>query len=79
MLTAWEGLTPNQIAAVMGTPVNIVRVRLHRARARLKRELITPLPPIAPRAKCAADEREQSKTSPGISPSQWPAPLTRTR
>jgi RNA polymerase sigma factor (sigma-70 family) len=38
-LTAWEGLTPKQIAAVMGTSVNIVRVRLHRARTRLKRDL----------------------------------------
>src|SRR5450830_938064 len=31
-MTAWEGLTPKQIAAVMGTSANIVRVRLHRAR-----------------------------------------------
>jgi RNA polymerase sigma factor (sigma-70 family) len=38
-LTAWEGLTPKQIAAVIGTSVNVVRVRLHRARARLKRDL----------------------------------------
>ncbi len=38
-MTAWEGLTPKQIAAVMGTSANIVRVRLHRARARLKRQL----------------------------------------
>jgi RNA polymerase sigma factor (sigma-70 family) len=43
MLTAWEGLTPKQIAAVTGTPVNVVRVRLHRARTRLKRELAPPL------------------------------------
>jgi RNA polymerase sigma factor (sigma-70 family) len=41
MLTAWEGLTPKQIAAVVGAPVNIVRVRLHRARTRLKRDLTT--------------------------------------
>lgn len=39
LLTAWEGLTPGQIATVTGTPVNVVRVRLHRARNRLKREL----------------------------------------
>lgn len=38
-MTAWEGLTPKQIAAVMGTSANVVRVRLHRARARLKRQL----------------------------------------
>lgn len=38
-LTAWEGLTPKQIAAVTGASANIVRVRLHRARSRLQREL----------------------------------------
>jgi RNA polymerase sigma-70 factor (ECF subfamily) len=38
-MTAWEGLTPKQIATVMGTSANIVRVRLHRARARLRRQL----------------------------------------
>jgi RNA polymerase sigma-70 factor (ECF subfamily) len=42
MLTAWEGLTPKQIALVVGTPVNVVRVRLHRARTRLKRVLTNP-------------------------------------
>ncbi|MDX6513138.1 MAG: hypothetical protein QOE36_2642 [Gaiellaceae bacterium] len=41
LLSAWEGLTPRQIAAVTRTPVNLVRVRLHRARARLKRDLTT--------------------------------------
>jgi RNA polymerase sigma-70 factor (ECF subfamily) len=56
MLTAWEGLTPKQIAAVTGTPVNIVRVRLHRARARLKRDITTSRHPIAPRATYAAAE-----------------------
>lgn len=39
LLTAWEDLTPREIAAVTSTPVNLVRVRLHRARARLRREL----------------------------------------
>ena len=34
-LTAWEGLTPTEIAAVMGIPANLVRVRLHRSRSRL--------------------------------------------
>ena len=34
-----EILTPKQIAKVMGTSANVVRVRLHRARARLKRQL----------------------------------------
>lgn len=39
LLTAWEGLSPREIAAVTSTPVNLVRVRLHRARIRLRREL----------------------------------------
>ena len=38
-LTAWEGLTPRQIAVVVGRSPNVVRVRLHRARARLRRDL----------------------------------------
>jgi RNA polymerase sigma-70 factor, ECF subfamily len=59
MLTAWEGLTPKQISAVVGTPVNVVRVRLHRARTRLKRDLTTPRPPIAPRAGYADAKRDR--------------------
>jgi RNA polymerase sigma-70 factor (ECF subfamily) len=38
-LTAWEELTPREIAAVTGMPANLVRVRLHRARARLASRL----------------------------------------
>ncbi len=41
-LAAWEGLTPKQIASVMGMSANLVRVRLHRARARLRRQLDLP-------------------------------------
>jgi RNA polymerase sigma-70 factor (ECF subfamily) len=59
MLTAWEGLTPKQIAVVVGIPVNLVRVRLHRARTRLKRDLTNPRPPIAPRAGYAAAKRDR--------------------
>jgi RNA polymerase sigma factor (sigma-70 family) len=59
MLTAWEGLTPKQIAAVVGTPANLVRVRLHRPRKRLKRDLANPRPPIAPRAGYAAARRDR--------------------
>jgi RNA polymerase sigma factor (sigma-70 family) len=39
-LTAWEGLRPAEIAAVLGTSANVVRVRLHRARARVRRQLL---------------------------------------
>lgn len=38
-LAAWEGLAPREIARVLGLSPNVVRVRLHRARARLRREL----------------------------------------
>jgi RNA polymerase sigma factor (sigma-70 family) len=38
-LSAWEGLSPREIATVVGRPPNVVRVRLHRARARLRQEL----------------------------------------
>lgn len=41
LLTAWEGLSPREIGAVTRSPVNLVRVRLHRARTRLRRELAT--------------------------------------
>jgi RNA polymerase sigma-70 factor (ECF subfamily) len=58
MLTAWEGLAPKQIAAVLGAPVNVVRVRLHRARTRLKRKLSAPPRAVASQARYAAAERE---------------------
>ena len=48
LLTAWEGLAPREVAAVTGAPVNLVRVRLHRARSRLKRELTTARQPVMP-------------------------------
>jgi RNA polymerase sigma factor (sigma-70 family) len=38
-LTAWEDLAPAQIAKVIGQPVGVVRVRLHRARGRLREGL----------------------------------------
>jgi RNA polymerase sigma factor (sigma-70 family) len=44
-LTAWEGLTPTEVAAVIGTSPNRVRVRLHRARDKLARELRPAKPP----------------------------------
>lgn len=38
-LSAWEGLTPREIAVVVGISANAVRIRLHRARARLKKQI----------------------------------------
>jgi RNA polymerase sigma-70 factor (ECF subfamily) len=40
LLIAWEGLTPTQVAAVLGVKAATVRVRLHRARRRLARALL---------------------------------------
>ena len=39
LLTAWEELSPREVAAVTGVPVNLVRVRLHRARTHLRHTL----------------------------------------
>jgi RNA polymerase sigma factor (sigma-70 family) len=39
LMASWEGLTPREIGAVVGLPANVIRVRLHRARKRLKRSL----------------------------------------
>jgi RNA polymerase sigma factor (sigma-70 family) len=54
-LTRWEGLTPSEIAAVIGVPGVTVRSRLHRARKRLRAEVLeqdpgalTPTSPTLP-------------------------------
>jgi RNA polymerase sigma-70 factor (ECF subfamily) len=39
LLTAWEGLAPREIASVLGTSANVVRVRLARARSKLRPQL----------------------------------------
>jgi len=57
-LSSWEGLTPSEIAAVMGLPGVTVRSRLHRARKRLRTEVLkldagaltATSPTLAPRA-----------------------------
>lgn len=38
-LTVWEGLAPQEVAAVLGVAPGTVRARLHRARKRLRAEL----------------------------------------
>jgi RNA polymerase sigma-70 factor (ECF subfamily) len=38
-LSAWEGLTPTEIGTALGVSAGAVRVRLHRARRRLRDEL----------------------------------------
>lgn len=39
-LSSWEELTPSEIAAVIGIPAVTVRSRLHRARKRLRSEIL---------------------------------------
>ncbi len=40
LLIAWEGLSPTEVAAVLGVKAATMRVRLHRARRRLARALV---------------------------------------
>ncbi len=49
LLTAWENLPPREVAVVLGSSSLAVRVRLHAARARLRRELAQHRP--APRVQ----------------------------
>lgn len=39
LLVSWDGLSPSAAGAVLGMQPNTARVRLHRARARLRRDL----------------------------------------
>jgi RNA polymerase sigma factor (sigma-70 family) len=40
-LTVWEGLGPEEVGRLLQVPAGTIRVRLHRARARLRRLLHT--------------------------------------
>ena len=53
-LSSWEGLSPGELAVVLGVPAVTLRSRLHRARRRLRAELdrneaagASPYPPTA--------------------------------
>ena len=50
-LEGWEGLTPGQIATVLGCSKNAARIRLHRARSRLTAQLADD--PTVPRPAAA--------------------------
>jgi RNA polymerase sigma-70 factor (ECF subfamily) len=47
-LVAWEGLTPAQAGSVLGLAPGTARVRLHRARARLRQTLAEAKPQLIP-------------------------------
>lgn len=53
MLTAWEGLSPREAAIVLGEPAGRFRVRLHRAKRRIKALLAEPASP-APTPRTAS-------------------------
>jgi len=46
-LTAWEGLAPAELAIVLGVSESATRVRLHRARSRLRARLAQDRPVVA--------------------------------
>ena len=48
-LVAWDGLTPREAAVVLGQSAATIRVRLHRAKAHLRRELDRGTDPNDPR------------------------------
>jgi RNA polymerase sigma-70 factor (ECF subfamily) len=48
MLVAWDGLDPRRAARAVGCSSGAFRVRLHRARSRIKRELDASFPAPAP-------------------------------
>lgn len=56
MLVGWDGLTPAQAAVALGTSPGAVRVRLHRARQRLRLEF------RGNDADLEADERRSDRT-----------------
>ncbi|WP_436760950.1 RNA polymerase sigma factor [Streptosporangium sp. V21-05] len=55
ILTAWQGLSPRDAARVVGCSPTAFRVRLHRARKRLKREMDTAVHP-GPRMRNLSEE-----------------------
>jgi RNA polymerase sigma-70 factor (ECF subfamily) len=59
-LRAWEALSPTEIGVVLGRSANYVRVRLHRARVRLRRELDEGPPRTSMAVAIAAPPRRSS-------------------
>jgi RNA polymerase sigma-70 factor (ECF subfamily) len=59
-LVAWDGLAPREVATVLGESAATIRVRLHRAKAHLRRELDRGMDPhdpqpAAPVLKCMSE------------------------
>lgn len=63
-LVAWDGLTPAQVAVVLGCSSTAARVRLHRARARFARQLAALETRDATDPDEARPDRERRTTEP---------------
>ncbi|HEY1520224.1 MAG TPA: sigma-70 family RNA polymerase sigma factor [Solirubrobacteraceae bacterium] len=62
-MISWDGLTPRQIGHVLGISPNVVRVRAHRARARLRSLLSTTGAELAPGHNSASGRPESDSRS----------------
>ena len=62
-MISWDGLTPRQIGQVLGISPNVVRVRAHRARARLRSLLSTNDPERSPGHNSASGRPESDRRS----------------
>ena len=87
LLAGWEGLTPAEIATVLACPAATVRVRLHRARRRLRTlldaeldagELDAHRSPVGEPAGKRAPRQAPSPAPTTPSPTQTPVALPRT-
>ena len=61
LLAAWEGLPPREAATVMGVTPTVYRVRLYRARRRLKAELEGGADAPAPLDRAVAEAKENTR------------------
>jgi hypothetical protein len=67
-LEAWEGLSAGEVAAVLGCSRNAARIRLHRARRRLRAAIAEsqgPGPDGAPPARAASGSPTRVVEAPG--------------
>jgi RNA polymerase sigma factor (sigma-70 family) len=62
-MISWDGLTPRQIGQVLGISPNVVRVRAHRARVRLRSLLSTNDAELAPGHNSASGRPESDSRS----------------
>jgi RNA polymerase sigma-70 factor (ECF subfamily) len=62
-MISWDGLTPREIGQVLGISANVVRVRAHRARARLRSLLSTNHAELAPGHNSASGRPESDSRS----------------